>query len=130
MAARPATVAWPSRGASATACREAGLPGQSGTRRRADRKSAVATFKPDHTPHVLRHSWASWHYALHKDSLLLARDGGWASTALVERYAHLMSAGQEEAIRRVWGGMWWLARRPKSRDRLTGAAREAADREG
>jgi integrase len=52
------------------------------------------------TPHDLRHSWASWHYAVHKDLLRLKTEGGWSSVALVERYAHLMPFGQEEAIRR------------------------------
>lgn len=54
-------------------------------------------------PHVLRHTFATWHYALHRDPLLLQRDGGWSSMALVERYAKIMPAGHEDAIRRVWG---------------------------
>ncbi|MBX9697885.1 MAG: site-specific integrase [Acetobacteraceae bacterium] len=53
--------------------------------------------------HVLRHTWASWHYALHRDLLRLREAGGWASVAQVEQYAHLMPAGQEAAIRRTWG---------------------------
>jgi integrase len=64
---------------------------------------AKATLPPDITPHILRHSWASYHYALNRDLLMLARDGGWASTALCERYAHLMPAGHEAAIRALWG---------------------------
>ncbi len=51
------------------------------------------------TPHDLRHTWASWHYALHRDLLLLKVEGGWSSVALVERYAHLMPAGHEAEIR-------------------------------
>jgi integrase len=51
------------------------------------------------TPHDLRHTWASWHYALNRDLLLLKRDGGWHSVALVERYAHLMPTGLEGEIR-------------------------------
>lgn len=54
-------------------------------------------------PHVLRHSWASWFYALHPDPLLLMKAGGWSGLALVERYAHLLPTGHEDAIRRVWG---------------------------
>ena len=50
-----------------------------------------------------RHSWASWHYALHKDLLLLKRDGGWSSVELVERYAHLMPSSYEPAIRQFLG---------------------------
>jgi integrase len=51
------------------------------------------------TPHDLRHSWASWHYGLHKDLIRLKQDGGWSSVALVERYAHLLPAGYEDTIR-------------------------------
>ena len=54
-------------------------------------------------PHDLRHTWASWHYALHKDLIRLQQDGGWSSITLVTRYAHLMPAGQEDAIRRFLG---------------------------
>ncbi len=42
------------------------------------------------TPHGLRHTWASWHYAEHRDLLLLRYVGCWASVTLVERYAHLV----------------------------------------
>lgn len=54
------------------------------------------------TPHDLRHTWASWHYAIHRDLLALKVEGGWSSVALVERYAHLMPAGQEAEIRAFW----------------------------
>lgn len=53
--------------------------------------------------HVLRHSWASWYWALHRDLLALRDAGGWSTVTLVERYAHCCPSGQEEAIRRVWG---------------------------
>lgn len=55
------------------------------------------------SPHMLRHTWATWHWALHRDLLALRDAGGWSSVALVERYAHLMPAGCEDAIRRAWG---------------------------
>ena len=51
------------------------------------------------TPHVCRHTFASWHYAMHKDLIKLKQDGGWSSVTLVERYAHLLPAGNEDAIR-------------------------------
>jgi integrase len=53
--------------------------------------------------HMLRHTWASYHYALNRDPLQLMRDGGWSGLALVERYAHLLPAGHEDGVRRVWG---------------------------
>lgn len=54
------------------ACRRAGLPAW--------------------TPHVMRHTWASAHYAMNLDPLRLMRDGGWSTLKMVERYAHLMPA--------------------------------------
>lgn len=62
-----------------------------------------AGLDPSFTPHDLRHSWASYHYALHRDLLRLKVDGGWSTVSLVERYAHLMPQGQEDAIRAAWG---------------------------
>jgi integrase len=49
--------------------------------------------------HDLRHTWASWHYVLNTDPLRLMVDGGWTSLRMVERYAHLMKVGFEDAIR-------------------------------
>jgi integrase len=89
----------------ATACRKAELPGKLKERRRSDRPSRALDFEPDFSPHHLRHTWATWHYALHRDLLRLKVEGGWSSTALVERYAHIMPSGHEDAIRRVWG-LW------------------------
>jgi integrase len=63
------------------------------------RRAGLSGFGPHHT----RHSWASWHYALNRDLLLLQREGGWSSVTLVARYAHVMPSGVEAAIRRVWG---------------------------
>jgi integrase len=54
-------------------------------------------------PHDCRHTWASWHYALHRDLLALKVAGGWASITHCERYAHLLPAGYEDEIRRFLG---------------------------
>lgn len=62
-----------------------------------------AQLDPALTPHDCRHTWASWHYAIHRDVLALKTEGGWSSVALVERYAHLMPAGQQGAIQRFLG---------------------------
>jgi integrase len=62
-----------------------------------------AGLDPELTPHDLRHTWASWHYGLQRDLLALKIEGGWSSVALVERYAHLLPAGQEAAIREFLG---------------------------
>jgi len=58
---------------------------------------------PELTPHDLRHTWATWHYVLHRDLLFLREAGGWSTVTLVERYAHLAPAGHETAIRRFLG---------------------------
>lgn len=66
---------------------------------------ARATLDLELIPHDLRHTWATWHYALHKDLIRLQQEGGWSTVTLVTRYAHLMPQGQEEAIRRfLWHG--------------------------
>ena len=62
-----------------------------------------AGLNPELTPHACRHTWATWHYAIHKDPLKLKIEGGWSSLALVERYAHLMPAGHEAAIHEFLG---------------------------
>lgn len=54
------------------------------------------------TPHDLRHTWASWHYAVHRDLLALKVEGGWSSIKLVERYAHLLPTGHVAEIRHFW----------------------------
>lgn len=54
-------------------------------------------------PHDLRHSFATWHYAVNRDLIALQQAGGWSDIKLVTRYAHLMRDGEARAIRRVWG---------------------------
>lgn len=56
------------------------------------------------TLHDLRHTWASWHYATHRDPLKLKVEGGWSSLDQVERYAHLLPAGHERDIEAFWHG--------------------------
>jgi integrase len=86
------------------ACREASLPGMWQSWQRNDRsRGETRRFVPTVGVHVLRHTWATWWYALTPDPFALQRAGGWSSVTLVERYAHLMPAGYEDAIRRIWG---------------------------
>ena len=68
-------------------------------------RSAIrrAGLNPKFTPHTCRHTWASWHYAIRRDLLKLKVEDGWSSVALVERYAHLMPVGYEDAIRKFLG---------------------------
>ena len=62
------------------------------------RKKAGLDWKPV-TPHSLRHTWASWHYAMNRDLLLLRFEGDWSSVKLVERYAHLTPGSMAGEIR-------------------------------
>lgn len=55
------------------------------------------------SPHALRHTWATWFYAVVKDALRLMHTGGWSSLELVERYAHLMPSEVAPAVASVWG---------------------------
>ena len=50
------------------------------------RRAALTGFRP----HDLRHTWATWHYATHRDLLKLRNEGGWQSADQVEIYAHLL----------------------------------------
>jgi len=62
------------------------------------RKKAGLDWK-DVSPHSLRHTWASWHYAMHRDLLLLRFEGDWSSVKLVERYAHLVPPSMADEVR-------------------------------
>ena len=64
-----------------------------------NRARDAAGLGPDVTPHVLRHTWATWAYAQTRDLLWLARRGGWSSTRMVERYAHLAPADLPARLR-------------------------------
>ncbi|MFY0682786.1 MAG: site-specific integrase [Thalassovita sp.] len=49
----------------------------------------AARLGDDVTPHTLRHSFATWHYAVNKDLLLLMERGGWKKSDMALRYAKL-----------------------------------------
>ncbi len=87
----------------ATACRNAGLPGT--TRVWRDRHNVKKSqFVPKHTPYVLRHTWASWHYCVNKDLLKLQDEGGWSEIKTVTGYAKLMPAGHKMDIEAWFAG--------------------------
>ena len=64
------------------------------------RRSGVTGFKP----HDLRHTWATWHYCLHKDLLRLRNEGGWQSITQVEIYAHLIPDAYRPQIESLLAG--------------------------
>ena len=86
------------------ACRRAGLVRwERGKVEMADGAYTAVRCVPTVTPHDLRHSFATWFYAITKDLLLLKGEGGWATLRMVERYAHLMPSHLVTEIRTIWG---------------------------
>lgn len=55
------------------------------------------------TPHHCRHTWASWHYCVHKDLVRLREDGCWKTVAMCERYTKLVPNGLAPEILKFWG---------------------------
>ncbi len=81
-----------------SACARAGFAGEW------KGEGAKRYFQPeDVTPHVLRHTYATWHYCLHKDPMRLQREGDWSALRLVERYAKLAPPRMAAAIREALG---------------------------
>ncbi|AQS90669.1 integrase [Gluconobacter albidus] len=74
----------------AAACRKAKLPGKFRVWIPKGETTERRVFVPDITPHDLRHTWATWHYCLHKDLLRLKDEGGWSTINMVTRYAKQM----------------------------------------
>jgi integrase len=65
--------------------------------RGACRRAGVVDFHP----HDCRHTWATWHYAANRDIAALMRLGGWRSTAMVLRYAHINSDDLADSVSRI-----------------------------
>ena len=53
------------------------------------RKACIRAGLPTFIWHGLRHTWASWHVQAGTPLPVLQELGGWASLAMVQRYAHL-----------------------------------------
>jgi len=49
----------------------------------------AAGLGEDVTPHILRHTWATWHYAVYKDLLKLMADGNWERPEMARRYTKI-----------------------------------------
>lgn len=54
-----------------------------------NRARDAAGLGPDVTPHVLRHTWATWFYAATRDFGALMDLGGWAKADMANRYRKL-----------------------------------------
>lgn len=66
--------------------------------RGAVRRAGLAS---DVTPHVLRHTWATWLYAETRDIFTLMQLGGWKSQSMVQRYTHVNPDHLAPAIGRL-----------------------------
>lgn len=82
----------------ATACRKAGFSGRDRIWIPKGGNAEKVQFVPDITPHTLRHTFATWHYCIHKDLLRLKEDGGWRTITMVTRYAKKMPDGYRAEI--------------------------------
>jgi len=61
-------------------------------------------LETDVTPHVLRHTWATWHYACNRDVAALQKLGGWKTVSMVFRYTHVNVGELAHTIERLPGG--------------------------
>jgi integrase len=57
------------------------------------------------TPHHCRHTWATWHYVVHKDIIRLRLDGGWKTISQCERYTKLAPDGLRDEVEAFWKGV-------------------------
>jgi len=73
----------------ANASQRAGLPGRLRVWKTKSGR-VMEQFVPTATPHAARHTFASWHYCVHKDLLKLMHDGGWSTLSMVQKYAHMI----------------------------------------
>ncbi|WP_278368626.1 tyrosine-type recombinase/integrase [Acetobacter orientalis] len=86
----------------AGACRRAGMPGHIREWIPTGKTKPEQAFVPEITPHALRHTWASWHYCVHKDLLRLQSDGDWSDIKTVTVYAKLMPDAYKAQIQDWW----------------------------
>lgn len=71
------------------ATRRAGLGHWIETKRKDKDGKKVMRWHTDVTPHTCRHTWATWHYAQHRDIRQLMELGGWKQISMVQRYTHV-----------------------------------------
>jgi integrase len=92
----------------ATACGRAGLPGEMKEWVPKGKTKPLRRFVPAITPHVMRHTWASWDNCIHKDLKGTQERGGWETITMVSRYAKRMPEAHRQAA------IDWLAGRALS----------------
>lgn len=68
-----------------------------------DRARDAAGLGPDVTPHVLRHTWATWFYCQTRDFGTLMDQGGWSDAGTANRYRKLAPDDlPERLLRHGW----------------------------
>ena len=90
----------------AGACQRAGLPGELRTWVPQRGGKPITRFVPAISPHALRHTWATWDQAIHKDLKGTQERGGWETITMVSRYAKRLPEAHRGAA------IAWLAGRP------------------
>lgn len=80
-------------------------------------KAGKPKWKTDVTPHTCRHTWASWHYAAHRDIRQLMELGGWHDAAMVQRYTHVNVSNHAPSINALpdLGDIWGTATEAESK---------------
>lgn len=61
------------------------------------KRAGLTNFRP----HDCRHTWATWHYQANRDLGALQKLGGWATLAMVMRYAHTNVAELDQTIEKL-----------------------------
>lgn len=56
------------------------------------------------TPHHARHTWATWSFCVHKNSVKLRDEGGWKTSSQCDRYTKLAPDGMRAEIEAFWSG--------------------------
>ncbi|MGK7753753.1 tyrosine-type recombinase/integrase [Roseovarius sp. C03] len=80
----------------------------------------AAGLGPEVTPHVLRHTWATWFHAQTRDFGALMDLGGWRKSDMANRYRKI---APEDLADRLFARGWDFTREEFRRDRKTDTAR-------
>ncbi|CAM5769973.1 site-specific integrase [Bosea minatitlanensis] len=80
------------------ATRRAGLGKWVDTKKKDKDGKPVLQWTTDVTPHTCRHTWATWHYAAHRDIRQLMELGGWKQISMVQRYTHVNVSNHAPSI--------------------------------
>lgn len=67
-------------------------------------KAGATVLETDVTPHVCRHTWATWDYARNRDLGALQKLGGWKTVQMVFRYTHVNVGELADTIVKFPGG--------------------------